>query len=74
MGTSAGTVEQDIEVAEAAIGAIEPSDPIGICRGYKLQAFRLIPVVGGKYKVWTKGIGMGDVKVLLLHGGPGGRL
>jgi uncharacterized protein GlcG (DUF336 family) len=25
IGTSAGTVEQDIEVAEAAIGAIEPS-------------------------------------------------
>ncbi|MCU1313751.1 MAG: Proline iminopeptidase, partial [Acidobacteriaceae bacterium] len=27
--------------------------------------------VGGKYKVWTKKIGSGPVKVLLLHGGPG---
>jgi uncharacterized protein GlcG (DUF336 family) len=26
IGTSAGTVEQDIEVAEAAVGAIEPSN------------------------------------------------
>src|ERR1700731_4474814 len=32
---------------------------------------RMIPVVGGKYKVWTKKIGSGPVKVLLLHGGPG---
>jgi proline iminopeptidase len=31
----------------------------------------MIPVVGGKYKVWTKQIGSGPVKVLLLHGGPG---
>jgi proline iminopeptidase len=26
--------------------------------------------VDGKYKVWTKRIGDGDIKVLLLHGGP----
>jgi len=26
--------------------------------------------VDGKYKVWTKKIGDGDIKVLLLHGGP----
>ena len=31
----------------------------------------MVPVVGGKYKVWTKQIGSGPVKVLLLHGGPG---
>jgi uncharacterized protein GlcG (DUF336 family) len=33
IGTSAGTVEQDVEVAEAAIGAIEPSiqsTPVGV--------------------------------------------
>lgn len=28
-------------------------------------------MVGGKYKVWTKRIGSGPIKVLLLHGGPG---
>ncbi len=27
--------------------------------------------VDGKHKVWTKKIGDGDIKVLLLHGGPG---
>jgi proline iminopeptidase len=27
--------------------------------------------VDGKYQVWTKKIGNGDIKVLLLHGGPG---
>jgi proline iminopeptidase len=27
--------------------------------------------MGGKYKVWTKRIGSGPLKVLLLHGGPG---
>src|SRR5204863_6470629 len=27
--------------------------------------------VAGKYKVWTKKIGQGKIKVLLLHGGPG---
>ena len=31
----------------------------------------MLPVAGGKYKVWTKRIGRGGVKVLLLHGGPG---
>jgi len=28
----------------------------------------MVPVVAGKYKVWTKRIGSGAVKVLLLHG------
>lgn len=32
---------------------------------------REIPVRGGKYKVWTKKVGSGETKVLLLHGGPG---
>ena len=27
--------------------------------------------IGGKYNVWTKKIGDGKIKVLLLHGGPG---
>jgi proline iminopeptidase len=33
---------------------------------------RLLPVVDGRHKVWTKRVGKGDVKVLVLHGGPGG--
>lgn len=39
--------------------------------GIKVAGIRMIPVVGGKYKVWTKKIGSGPIKVLLLHGGPG---
>jgi proline iminopeptidase len=40
-------------------------------RGIRVAGIRMLPVVGGKYKVWTKKIGSGKVKVLLLHGGPG---
>jgi proline iminopeptidase len=32
---------------------------------------RMVPVVGGKYRVWTKRLGSGRTKVLALHGGPG---
>src|SRR5579871_4996755 len=39
--------------------------------GIRVAGIRMIPVVAGKYKVWTKRIGSGPVKVLLLHGGPG---
>jgi proline iminopeptidase len=39
--------------------------------GIRTAGIRMIPVAGGKYKVWTKQIGSGSVKVLLLHGGPG---
>jgi proline iminopeptidase len=39
--------------------------------GIRVAGIRMVPVVGGKYKVWTKRLGSGPVKVLLLHGGPG---
>ncbi len=39
--------------------------------GIRIAGIRMVPVVGGKYKVWTKKLGSGPVKVLLLHGGPG---
>lgn len=39
--------------------------------GVKTGGVRLIPLDGGKYKVWTKRIGNNPkIKVLLLHGGP----
>lgn len=38
--------------------------------GVRTAGIRMLPVVGGKYKVWTKRIGSGRTKVLLLHGGP----
>jgi proline iminopeptidase len=39
--------------------------------GVRVGGIRMIPVCGGKYQVWTKRLGSGPVKVLLLHGGPG---
>ena len=43
--------------------------------GIRVAGIRMIPVMGGKYKVWTKHFGpasgKASVKVLLLHGGPG---
>jgi proline iminopeptidase len=39
--------------------------------GIRTAGIRMLPVVGSKYKVWTKRMGTGKVKVLLLHGGPG---
>lgn len=39
--------------------------------GIRTAGIRMLPVVGGTYKVWTKRMGTGKVKVLLLHGGPG---
>lgn len=38
--------------------------------GVKTGGIRMIPV-DGKYKVWTKKVGSGRIKVLTLHGGPG---
>jgi proline iminopeptidase len=39
--------------------------------GVKSGGIKMIPVHGGKYKVWTKRVGNNPtIKVLLLHGGP----
>ena len=35
------------------------------------EGVRMIPVEDGRFKVWTKRVGSGETKVLLLHGGPG---
>ena len=41
--------------------------------GIRVAGIRMVPVRGGKYKVWTKRMGPADadLHVLLLHGGPG---
>jgi proline-specific peptidase len=39
-------------------------------REVKTGGVHLIPV-DGKYKVWTKRVGSGPIKMLTLHGGPG---
>ena len=39
--------------------------------GLKAGGVKMIPVQGGKYRVWTKRVGNNPtIKVLLLHGGP----
>lgn len=35
-----------------------------------MAGIKMLPVRGGRYKVWTKTVGEGPIKVLLLHGGP----
>jgi proline iminopeptidase len=52
------------EPGAAAADALNP-------KGIRVAGIRMVPVVGGKYKVWTKRMGRGPLKVLLLHGGPG---
>ena len=37
----------------------------------RVAGIKMVPVMGGQYKVWTKRMGSGPLKVLLLHGGPG---
>jgi len=39
--------------------------------GIRVAGIKMVPVRGGTYKVWTKRMGSGPLKVLLLHGGPG---
>jgi len=36
----------------------------------KTGGVRMVPV-DGKYRVWTKKVGGGPVKMLTIHGGPG---
>jgi proline iminopeptidase len=62
---AAKTMQASVTNSETLPG--DPLNPPGI----RTAGIRMIPVVGGKYKVWTKKIGRGPVKVLLLHGGPG---
>src|SRR5580698_662377 len=55
----------------AAFAQTAPSSDTLNPNGIRVAGIRMVPVVGGKYKVWTKRVGSGAVKVLLLHGGPG---
>lgn len=58
--------------ADKAAAAITAPRPDGLNPpGIRTAGVRMVPVAGGKYKVWTKRMGSGPVKVLLLHGGPG---
>jgi proline iminopeptidase len=62
-----------IPPAEAGTADIPPASQVEALNpsGIEVAGIRMVSVAGGKYKVWTKRIGYGDTKVLLLHGGPG---
>jgi len=69
MSTACSPVESPQTPQSAEILTPKPDglNPPGI----RTAGIRMVPVVGGKYKVWTKKIGTGGIKVLILHGGPG---
>jgi proline iminopeptidase len=37
----------------------------------KTGGVTMLPIEGGKYRVWTKRVGTGPIQMLTLHGGPG---
>jgi proline iminopeptidase len=53
---------------QSRLGRAFPSAAVG--KQVKTAGIRLIPV-DGRYKVWTKKLGSGPIKMLTLHGGPG---
>jgi proline iminopeptidase len=58
--------------AESLPADLPPATPDNLNpHGIRTAGIRMIPVVGGEYKVWTKRLGHGPLKVLVLHGGPG---
>jgi proline iminopeptidase len=65
-GTLAQTAPKTLSTAEPNQAADTLNPP-----GIRIAGIRMVPVCDGKYKVWTKRVGSGAVKVLLLHGGPG---
>jgi len=61
---AAATPAADSEVTTVHPDGLNPP-------GIRTAGIRMVPVVDGKYKVWTKRVGHSPIKVLLLHGGPG---
>ena len=71
LAAAAAVSSLNIEAQAALrVGSPEAGDALNP-GGIRMAGIRMIPVAGGKYKVWTKRVGSGPVKVLLLHGGPG---
>ncbi len=66
-GNRAFAADGGLELTDVEVKNPDGLNPPGI----RTAGIRMVPVVGGKYKVWTKRMGRGPVKVLILHGGPG---
>jgi len=59
-----------VSLAHARFAPAQFVSPAGKPVEVKTAGIRMIPV-DGKYKVWTKKLGSGPIKMLTLHGGPG---
>ena len=62
-----GTGAAAIAAAVARFGGVLLAEP---APEVKTGGIRMLPV-DGKYRVWTKKVGRGPIKLLTLHGGPG---
>src|SRR5580658_7705455 len=70
LGTTAASIVAGAPLALS--DTIAPAQPDHLNpSGIRTAGIRMLPVVQGKYKVWTKKLGSGPLKVLTLHGGPG---
>jgi proline iminopeptidase len=63
-------IAASVATRQSSQASAQPADNLNP-PGIRTAGIRMVPVVGGKYKVWTKRMGSGPIKVLLLHGGPG---
>lgn len=72
LGVSAAALA-GLAAGSKALGGASTADNIAARKAadVKTGGIRLIPIDGGKYKVWTKKVGSGRIKMLTLHGGPG---
>jgi proline iminopeptidase len=72
LGMSAAALA-GLAAGSEALGAVPPEKKMAAQKAAEVKTggVRLIPIDGGKYKVWTKKIGSGRIKMLTLHGGPG---
>jgi len=66
----AGTRESQAGVSPVPEATAQSGDALNPA-GIRLAGVKMLPVAGGKYKVWTKRLGSSPLKVLVLHGGPG---
>jgi proline iminopeptidase len=66
------TLTRAAAASDSLAAAVEAQTPKGAARDtVKTAGERMIPIDGGKHRVWTRRVGTSPIKVLTLHGGPG---